>query len=239
MLSLSGTTPETDVHLRHTIKLTLLEIVRISGTLARWAALKPSKPAADLMAGVALALPSQEAGAFLIDYLGRYASSPELTGQYLAHAARNLPPEADVSTLAKVAQRENDVDLQLDLLMAVRNGLRQHRKTEPDDLRNWGESLAGRLLASVGAGGNDWIASVDATAPGRPWRLEARGSVDRPGKSPFLSSLPLGEAYTGTLRSREFVLPPALSLSICGHLGFPDKPVEPKNMVRRPARRLR
>ena len=182
LLRLSGTTPETDVHLRHTIKLTLLEIIQIPGTLARWAARKSSKPAADLMASVALALPSQEAGAFLIDYLGRYPSSPELTGQYLAHAAKNLPPDADVSTLAKVAQREDDLDLQLDLLMAVRNGLRQRRKTEPDDLRKWGGSLAGRLLASVGAGGNDWIASADATAPGRPWRLEPRGSDDRPGK---------------------------------------------------------
>ena len=28
------------------------------------------------------------------------------------------------------------------------------------------------------------------------------------------------------------MLPPSLSLSVCGHLGFPDKPVEPKNMVR-------
>ncbi len=232
LLRLSGTTPETDVHLRHAVKLTLLEIIRVPGTLARWAAGKPSKPAADLMAGVALALPSQEAGAFLIDYLGRYPSSPERTGQYLAHAAKNLSPAADVSTLAKVAQREDDLDLQLDLLMAVRNGLRQRRKTEPDDLRKWGGSLASRLLTSVGTGASDWIAGADGTAPGRPWRLEPRGSVDRPGKSPFLSSLPLGETYTGTLRSREFVLPPSLSLSVCGHLGFLDKPVEPKNMVR-------
>jgi putative heme-binding domain-containing protein len=232
LVKLSETTPETDVHLRHTIKLVLLEIIRVPGTLARWSAGKPLKPAADLMADIALALPSQEAGAFLLDYLGRYSSSPELTGQYLAHAAKNLPPDADVSTLAKVAQRENDLDLQLDLLMAVRNGLRQRQRTEPDDLRKWGGSLAGRLLASVSGGGNDWISSGESTAPGRPWRLEPRGSADRPGKSPFLSSLPLGEAYTGTLRSREFVLPPLLSLSVCGHLGFPDKPVEPKNMVR-------
>ena len=34
-------TPETDVHLRHAVKLALLEIIRVPGTLARWAAGKP------------------------------------------------------------------------------------------------------------------------------------------------------------------------------------------------------
>jgi hypothetical protein len=129
LLKLSETTPETDVHLRHAIKLALLEIIRVPGTLSRWSASTTSKPVPDRMAGIALALPSLEAGAFLIDYLGRYSTSPELTGQYLAHAAKNLPPDADVSTLAKVAQREDDLDLQLDLLMAVRNGLRQRQRT--------------------------------------------------------------------------------------------------------------
>ncbi len=232
LVGLSEKTPETDVHLRHTIKLALLEILRVPGTLTRWAAGRPARPAAELMAGVALALASQEAGAYLIDYLGRYPAPPELMGQYLSHAARNLPAEADVSTLAAVAQRADDLDLQLDLLMAVRDGLRQRRRTEPEDLRKWGETLAGRLLASVGAGGNDWMAVGEGSAPGRPWRLEPRRSAGRPGMSPFLSSLPLGEDYTGTLRSREFVLPPKLRLFVCGHLGFPDKPVEPKNLVR-------
>ena len=234
LVSLWEKTPEIDVHLRHSIKMSLLEILGTPGTLTGWAARKPSKPAADLMASVAVALPSQEAGAFLIDYLSRYTASPELMGQYLSHAAKNLPTETDVSTLAAVAQRAvaDDLDLQLDLLMAVRSGLRERQRTEPEDLREWGETLARRLLDSVGAGGNDWLASGESSAPGRPWRLEPRRSADRKGMSPFLSSLPLGERYTGTLRSREFVLPPTLSLFVCGHLGFPDKPAEPKNLVR-------
>ena len=158
-------TPEADVHLRHTIKIALLEIIRVPGTLKGWAARKPSKPAAELMAGVSLALSSQEAGAFLIDYLGRYPASPESMSQYLAHAAKNLPADADVSTLAAVAQKAGDLDLQLDLLMAVRDGLRQKQRAEPEDLRKWGEALAGRLLASVGTGGNDWAAVGDELGP--------------------------------------------------------------------------
>ena len=176
--------------------------------------------------------PTQEAGAFLIDYLGRYSASPEAMAQYLAHAARNLPADADVSTLAAVAQKAGDLDLQLDLLMAVRDGLRQKQRTEPEDLRKWGEALAGRLLASVGTGGNDWAAIGDSSAPGKPWQLEPRNSAGHRGKSPFLSSFPLGETYTGTIRSREFVLPKTLSVFVCGHLGSPNKPAEHKNLVR-------
>ena len=68
-------------------------------------------------------------------------------GQYLAHAAKNLPADADVSTLAAVAQKAGDLDLQLDLLMAVRDGLRQKQRTEPEDApqvgRSTGQSPAG------------------------------------------------------------------------------------------------
>ena len=34
------------------------------------------------------------------------------------------------------------------------------------------------------------------------------------------------------VRSREFVIPPKLSLYVCGHLGYPDRPASPVNMVR-------
>ncbi len=234
LVSLWGKTPETDVHLRHSIKMSLLEIVGVPGTLAAWSARKPAKAAADLLADVALALPNQEAGAFLIEYLSRNTAAPDEMGKYLAHAARNLPPDTDVSTLAAVAQRAvaDDLDLQLDLLLAVRNGLRQRQREEPEALRKWGETLARRLFESIGDGSNDWIAVGESSAPGEPWRLEPRRSADRGGVSPFLSSLPLGERYTGTIRSREFVLPPRLSLSVCGHLGFPGKLDDPRNLVR-------
>ena len=159
-------------------------------------------------------------------------------GQYLAHAAKNLPADADVSTLAAVAQKAGDLDLQLDLLMAVRDGLRQKQRTEPEDLRKWGEALAGRLLASVGTGGNDWAAVGDSSAPGKPWRLEPRKSAGHRDKSPFLSSFPLGETYTGTIRSREFVLPKTLSVFVCGHLGLPRRTGRAEEPGARPPRRL-
>ena len=59
-----------------------------------------------------------------------------------------------------------------------------------------------------------------------------RESADGAGRLPFLSSLPLGEMYTGILRSREFAIPTRLSFYVCGHLGYPDRPASPVNRVR-------
>ncbi len=92
--------------------------------------------------------------------------------------------------------------------------------------------LARRLLASVAGGETDWAAFGRDGMRGQPWRIEARESADGAGRLPFLSSLPLGETYTGTLRSREFAIPRRLSLYVCGHLGISEKPASPANRVR-------
>ena len=46
-------------------------------------------------------------------------------GPLLTHAARHLPNDADVSALAEVAQKgvAGDLDLQLDVFIAVRHGV--------------------------------------------------------------------------------------------------------------------
>ena len=186
------------------------------------------------MANIALALPNAEAGSFLIEHLRKHRAAPETMGPLLSHAAKYLPPDLDVSTLTEIAQRgvADDIDLQLDLLLAIRDGLRQRGQAEPESLKRWGATLAGRLLASVESEKHDWEALDRDGNRGKPWQLEARRSADGTGQVPFLSTLPLGETYTGTLRSREFLIPKGLSLFVCGHLGPPDQPPSPRNKVR-------
>jgi putative heme-binding domain-containing protein len=227
-------TSESDVHLRHSVRLALLEMIKLPGTLARWAATGPSEEAFALLSGVALALPNDEAGAFLIDRLRRHRVKSELMGPLLTHAAKHLPKDVDVSALAEIAQKgvAGDLDLQLDLLMAVRQGLQNRSQAVPASIKDWGTNLTRQLLASVAGGETDWAAFDRDGMPGRPWRIEARKSADGAEPLPFLSSLPLGETYTGMVRSREFAIPPRLSLFICGHLGYPDQPASPVNKVR-------
>ncbi|MFT5129891.1 MAG: putative heme-binding domain-containing protein, partial [Rhodothermales bacterium] len=77
-------------------------------------------------------------------------------------------------------------------------------------LRDWAKTEITRLL------------SEDAPAPNwtseHLWRLESRNCKDGQ-KTMLISSLPLGERYTGTLRSRDFELPPTLSFYLAGHAG--------------------
>src|SRR5262249_37302971 len=125
----------------------------------------------------------------------------------------------------------DDLDIQRDLLLSLRSGLQQRGQAEPEALRTWGESLARELLASTD-GNDDWTAITDGDHLGPAWPLEQRQSADKAPATSFLSSLPLGERYTGVLRSTEFVLPKTLSFFLCGHLGPFDQPVVPENLIR-------
>ena len=234
LVALSKETPEADAHLRHMIKLSLLEIVKVPGYLTEWSRAEHPNADNELMAAVALALPTQEAGRFLIAELRRQPVPAATMSLWLAHAAKHLPPDTDVVVLADIARRgvADDLDLQLDLLQAIRNGLRQQGRPEPQELKDWAATLAGRLIASIGSGNDDWVAIGKGGQSSPRWQVEPRQSEDGASETPFLSSLSLGETYVGTLKSRTFRLPAKLSLYLCGHLGYPDRPVEPRNLVR-------
>ena len=93
-------------------------------------------------------------------------------GPLLAHAATQLPKDVDVSALAEIAQKgvAGDLDLQLNLLMAVRTAWR------------WLASRAGIDQAGARTGSSTLhrsrgvrpTGSIDRDGmPGRPWRIEA------------------------------------------------------------------
>lgn len=234
LFSLWNRTPPEDAHLVHAIRMTLLEEIREPGTLAHWSKRSVSESERARMAAIALALPNEEAAAFLLDGLRRQEPPPGEIRPIFTHVAKHLPMDSDVSSLAELVQRTipEDLDLQLDLLLAVRSGLEQRGAPEPTDVRAWGKSLAGRLLESVGVGANDWTSLSRAGAPGPNWKLEPRNTEEGETGVPFLSSLPLGETYTGVLRSREFEIPERLVFFLCGHLGFPDQAPRVKNVAR-------
>ncbi|MFO0949531.1 MAG: HEAT repeat domain-containing protein, partial [Planctomycetota bacterium] len=234
LFALWNRTPPDDVHLIHAIRMTLLEEVRQPGTLSDWSRRNSDENDRIRMSAIALAVQNEEAAAFLLDTLRRHASSSLDLKAIFTHVAKHLPSDSEVTSLPELVQNNipQDLDLQLDLLLAVRNGLQQRGKPEPEEVRVWGKSLAHRLLQSVGAGANDWKSMTQTGAPGPDWKLEPRNTEDGKTAVPFLSSLPLGEGYRGTLRSREFDIPKQLQFYLCGHLGFPDQPPQKENVVR-------
>lgn len=101
-------------------------------------------------------------------------------------------------------------------------------------MRDWGAELAAKLLAPPEAApvAAVWInLPLDDAPTASPWKFEERLCEDGQ-RSQLMSSLPLGESLTGTLRSPAFALPAKLTFYLAGHDGLPDRPVQRKNMVR-------
>lgn len=231
LLDLDERTNASDVHLKHSIRMALLESLRTPGTLNRWVATKPSKPRRAIISDIALALPDAEAGAYLLEEL-RQGAKPTNLEAVLSHVAKNLSSPNQVDALVELVHRDvKDLDKQLDLLLSIKNGLAQRGGALPNSLKQWARELSRRLFESVDWSTFDWGPTKDSQDP-RRWRLEPRRSQDNEKPVPFLSSLPLGEGYVGTIRSAPFVIPPRLTFCLCGHLGPPQEPEQRKNFVR-------
>ncbi len=225
LLALQHSTPADDVHLLHSIKLALLETIKTPGLLTRWNQTPHEAADSRLMAEISLALPSEEAGAYELAYLQKFPADAALAKRLLTHAAQFLPKKFDVDKLVALVRDKfsKEIDLQADLLFAVRNGFQQRGEADPPAVKSWGTQLTRDLLKSISPSEFAWQSFSLAGEPSLPWKLESRQSSDRV-RSQFLSSMPNGEAFTGTLRSAEFTIPQKLSFFLCGHMGLPDQP---------------
>ena len=235
LLELWHRTPDSDVHLRHAVRLALLELIKLPGTLARWAASGPTEEDFALMAGVALALPNDEAGAFLIEHLRRasgrargHGAAAHACGEAPAQRRGRLGPRRDRPEGCGRGSRPPARSAH-----GRAHGLRNRSQAEPASIKEWGAMLARRLLASVAGGETDWAAfgrdgmGGQTVADRDPRVGRRRGAPVR-----FSARSPWARPIPGRLRSREFAIPPRLSLYVCGHLGYPDRPASPVNKVR-------
>eukprot|EP00913_Durusdinium_trenchii_P028495 g26723.t1 len=215
-----------DAHLKHTLRIALRNHLRSGTILADIRRTAISDVDRRALAEVAVAVPTDAAGAFLVDYLKRTEVDRKSIRAFLSHAAKHLP-RAQIDALVDIARKRvaGDVDLQLSLLVSLQNSLKQRGLPETKSVRNWGSSLATSLLASIDTGSASW----GSTTIQNPWGLEKRNSADGKRDSLFLSSLPGGESKTGVLRSKAFKIPARLRFYICGHLGFPNQPASAAN----------
>lgn len=235
LLALIRETPEEDEYLRHTARMGLRDALAESGGLARLTPTERSAEDSAILAGVALALRTPEAGAFLLDYVRDREVPAEVLSQYLLHAAQHLPADR-LDALVEIAKSRasEDFDTQLALLVAVRGGLAQRGAAPTEDVRTWGASLAGRLLDAAETSSADWtnhpLEGADDAA--NPWVLVRSPCTDGQNDHVFISSKERGERLTGALRSRAFTVPNALRFYLCGHRGFPTSPPTEETFIR-------
>ena len=216
-----------DDHLHHALRVATRNHLRQPGAFAvlRKAEVKPDSE--NLLAAIALSVPEAAAAEFLLNHL---PAEKNRAAHALRHIARHAPENrmADVAALAE----KGSLDLQTELLRAVRDGVVQRGGKMPTAVRAWGGRLAAALLAKA-VDSPPWShaplpGAVDSRSP---WAFQERPCADGR-KARLISSHPKGEQLTGTLRSRPFALPASLSFYLSGHDGFPNKPAQKKNGVR-------
>ncbi|HEY0551622.1 MAG TPA: hypothetical protein VGF13_18605, partial [Verrucomicrobiae bacterium] len=226
--------PKDDTHLRHALRISLRNNLAVEGGFTQISLDNLTESDARTLADIAPAVTNSAAASFLVAHLQKYPEPREVAAKYLKHAARFLPKDR-IDDLAGLAQEKfrDDVDLQSALFKSVQDGLAQRGVALSARMKSWGSALAADLLAVVARTDSDWISmptDSNSTSP-NPWAVQRRKSSD--GKeADFLCTLPAGEQMTGVLRSKKFTAPAGLTFWMAGHDGFPEKPLQKKNLVR-------
>src|SRR5438093_1077390 len=88
-----------DTHLDYVVRKALRDQIKADGVLTRLRRENRSEQDARAIADVAVAVPSAEAGEFLLRHVQKYSEKQETLVNYLRHAAR-YAPEKDLDLLA-------------------------------------------------------------------------------------------------------------------------------------------
>jgi putative heme-binding domain-containing protein len=239
LLQLLKSVSKNDSFLRHVALIALRHQLEDEATLAKTRKKVRIDDAEDAwLARACMGLRSETAGSFLLD---RLDASDDATptdratvSAWLGHAADVVGP-AELDRLAAIAQKRfaGDAAFQLELIRTVQAGLDRRSLPPPPAIAEWAGTLIDAALAPADVLAPAWR---DAPVPGNgksanPWMLETRHCADGVDAS-MLSSLPKGEALTGTLRSPPFAAPARLAFFCCGHNGELDRPAQPLNCVR-------
>ena len=231
LLDLLERVPSADTHLRYVVRKAIRDQLNEGSIFT--AVLNGTWSDTDLhaLAGVAVAVKSPLAGSFLLRNLARLDQDRASLSASLQHAAR-YAPSADLDSIAAFVREKfaTDLDFQGALFASVEQGLAQSGAKVSEALREWGTEFCSRALAATpeSAWWNTPLEGVND--PRNPWAFQVRACVDGR-RARLLSSLPLGETLTGTLRSRTFALPAQLSFLLAGHQGEPTRPPHQRNVV--------
>jgi putative heme-binding domain-containing protein len=229
--------PPADNHLLHTLRIALRNHLQLKGAFAALDEVPGglTERSARAVADVCVAVPNQEAAAFLLRHVEKYADPTATAAKYLRHVAKYLPPH-EVDRLVQLARGKfaSDADGQFAMFKSVQDGLAQRGQNLTGAAKSWGEELAVAFLKSPAENEIDWSNKPieGARDTQNPWFVQRRKCADD-ANARFLCSLPPGgEHLTGVLRSPSFTIPQRLTFYLAGHDGPPDKPPHGKNRVR-------
>jgi putative heme-binding domain-containing protein len=224
-----------DTHLLYTVRMAIRNQLRGESGAKVLASLPQagmSEVETQVLAEMALAVPSPESGSFLLRHMQKSTESRDKLSAYLKHAARYVPA-GDIDALVTLIQTKfaGDDEFQIALFKPLQEGMTQRGAALSDAVKTWAGEMAGKMLAASEPGMSWMNTPLEGAATPDPWGVQKRDSADGNKGSPFISSLP-NEKFTGTLRSKVFGVPAKLTFFAAGHNGPPDKNDPPKNFIR-------
>ncbi|MCH7988059.1 MAG: HEAT repeat domain-containing protein, partial [Planctomycetes bacterium] len=227
--------PTQDNHLRHTIRMAVRDQLHHSENFSRFMKNRSSTKDDREIASVCLALETEQAGSFLLDFIQNNSISRKEMTDYLKHVSKFVPPQK-TDALARFAQQRfpDDLEFQTTLITSIHTGLKQRGEPASRTLRQWGTELSQKMVDSLDDEPSAWF---NIPIPGKrftdnPWVFQTRPAADGKADNRLLSSHPRGEHLTGILRSQTFTIPNTFSFYLSGHDGFPNKPILRLNFVR-------
>ena len=154
LLSLVGSIPNEDSHLRHTARIALREQFRDGKAYA-------SLPLPDwkdtdtlAIADVSLGVPSKESAAYLVQHLDLIAKKGDRLPEFVGHAirygdeAKTLPPMLELVR----KYQPNDLRRAIVVFQAIQRAMQQNGKQVKGDALTLAEELAGKCLTSTDLG---------------------------------------------------------------------------------------
>jgi putative heme-binding domain-containing protein len=191
---------------------------------------------AEWLADVAVAVPSEGAGDYLVWYASHFSVDKTFLSQSFKHAAR-YASKSGLNAMAQMAPRKfaKLPDLQLELFESIRQGMLVRGDAMTSGISNWGSQLVQQILQEKDSKDELWsfrsLPGLKKTP--NPWFIQQRSSQDGVSDAKFLCSLPPGgESFTGILRSPDFKCPSKFDFYLAGHDGYPDKARQKKNRLR-------
>jgi len=228
--------PAQDTHLIHAIRLALRQHVRDEKIVAALLTTPMDGPSRSRLVLIAAAADSEIAAPIFLFFAKPGTVSPATIQQAALQIARRGTPQQLARLTARVPTWLGDEAQQLEVLLAIYDGLRQ-KGAPPLQQREVKVELAKlvpRAIRTLADSPSQWSnRSVEGAKSSKsPWGIRHRRSTDRHATAQFWDSLAGGEQATGILRSVSFRLPKMLDFWMCGHNGRPGTNAPPLNHVR-------
>ncbi len=150
LLALRQRAPDDDTHLVYQARKALRDQLLLPESFAFVGKQKLTDAEARAVADVALALPSAGAAAFLADCLQRFPVNAKPHQDWVRHIARHGDASSmDALAASLTGNTAYDLETQLGLFQAMRQGIEQRGIKLSDLMKGWGGGLALRLLQTA------------------------------------------------------------------------------------------